>query len=309
MAKMFYSIDEAAKRLGKSAEEVQKMASSGQLQEFKDRDKLMFKREQVDLLAGDAGGNDDLIPLMDSGADKAGSSLTLALDDEPGGSAAPAGGSRTGGKGGSGSSMGIEADEPGHRSGISIFDTEETDSTDPLAATAITQTGRRGAPGAGGEGDAELTAMESGGSGSGLLDLTREADDTSLGADLLEDVYKKESDDDAAGGSGVSEAQGAAGLFETTSAPSDMSASASPAMALVAAEPFDGPWSGITGGIAAGIVVACIVTMFALLNGMLDASESGILSTITGNIWAFVGGFGGLMVVGAIVGFVVGKKS
>lgn len=51
MDKMFYTLDEAAKRLDKSRETVIEMASRGQLQEFRDRDKLMFKREQVDLLA------------------------------------------------------------------------------------------------------------------------------------------------------------------------------------------------------------------------------------------------------------------
>ncbi|MHC4976883.1 MAG: helix-turn-helix domain-containing protein, partial [Planctomycetota bacterium] len=53
MAKMFYTIEEAAQRLGKTEEEVQAMASSGQIQEFRDRDKLVFKADQIDLLADD----------------------------------------------------------------------------------------------------------------------------------------------------------------------------------------------------------------------------------------------------------------
>ena len=60
MAKMFYTLDEAADRLKKSADEVKKMASSGQIQEFRDRDRLMFKVEQIDLLSADddLGGGD-----------------------------------------------------------------------------------------------------------------------------------------------------------------------------------------------------------------------------------------------------------
>ena len=50
MAKLFYSLEDAAQRLGKSTDEIQEMAASGQLQEFRDRDSLVFKREQVDLL-------------------------------------------------------------------------------------------------------------------------------------------------------------------------------------------------------------------------------------------------------------------
>ena len=37
--------------------------------------------------------------------------------------------------------------------------------------------------------DQEQLALESVGSGSGLLDLTRESDDTSLGAELLDEIY------------------------------------------------------------------------------------------------------------------------
>ena len=40
-------------RLGKSEEEVHAMAQSGQLEEMRDGDQIMFKRQQVDLLAGD----------------------------------------------------------------------------------------------------------------------------------------------------------------------------------------------------------------------------------------------------------------
>ena len=52
MAKMFYTLEEAAAKLGKNTDQVKDMVSSNQLQEFRDRDRLMFKVEQVDLLAG-----------------------------------------------------------------------------------------------------------------------------------------------------------------------------------------------------------------------------------------------------------------
>ena len=50
MAKMFYTLEEVAEKLGKSEEDVREMARTGELQEFRDRDKLMFKVEQIDLL-------------------------------------------------------------------------------------------------------------------------------------------------------------------------------------------------------------------------------------------------------------------
>jgi excisionase family DNA binding protein len=52
MAKMFYSLEEAAQKLGATEDQVKQMAGSGKLQQFRDRDKLMFKRDQVDALAG-----------------------------------------------------------------------------------------------------------------------------------------------------------------------------------------------------------------------------------------------------------------
>ena len=58
MAKMFYTIEEAAEKLGKSVDEVSEMAGSGQIQEFRDKDKIMFKVDQIDLLA--ISGDDDL---------------------------------------------------------------------------------------------------------------------------------------------------------------------------------------------------------------------------------------------------------
>ena len=85
MAKMFYSTEEAAQKLGKTPEQVKEMATSAQLQELKDRDRLMFKREQVDLLAGGGKGDSaSFIPL--AGAE--GSSMGLQLDDSGAGSKA-----------------------------------------------------------------------------------------------------------------------------------------------------------------------------------------------------------------------------
>ena len=152
MDKMFYSIEEAAAKLGKSVDAVRDMAAKGQLQEFRDRDRLMFKREQVDLLSG--GHEDAEIKLAgDSGELEP---ISLAS---------------------SGSAPGLA--ESKESTGISIFEAEGTEEADPSAVTSVTQSpGQLVDPG-------DKSASGSG----GLLDLTREADDTSLGADLLGDVY------------------------------------------------------------------------------------------------------------------------
>ena len=66
MAKMFYTIEEVCEKLAKSPDEVREMASSGQIQEFRDRDKLMFKVEQIDLLAGDEDTGEVHLELEDT---------------------------------------------------------------------------------------------------------------------------------------------------------------------------------------------------------------------------------------------------
>ena len=68
MAKMFYTLEETAARLGVDEEQVKQMANDGKLQQFRDRNKLMFKRDQVDSLASgttpaESGGP---IPMADS---------------------------------------------------------------------------------------------------------------------------------------------------------------------------------------------------------------------------------------------------
>src|SRR5689334_18770060 len=157
MAKLYYTLDEAASKLKKNPDEIKAMVSSGQLQEFRDRDKLMFKVDQVNLLAagGDEADGSGIIPLAESGELN---TISLASD--------------------SGTGMNLES--PKEQTGISIFDADQTEEADPSAVTQVTES----AP-------TELS-LETVGSGSGLLDLTREADDTSLGQDLLEEVSARE---------------------------------------------------------------------------------------------------------------------
>lgn len=276
MAKMFYTLEEAAQKLGTTPDAVKGMVTSGQLKEFKDRDKLIFKVEQVDLLAAKEEG--DVIPLSDSAG---GSGLTLSLEDS------------------AGHGSGISLDEGAkEKSGISIFDTEDLESADPSAVTQVSNTGQQ-----------ELT-MESVGSGSGLLDLTREGDDTSLGADLLEDVYSGEE-----GGTGESETQAASGLFETTTAHSDVSggmAAAGSPMMMVAAEPYDATWSGVAGGIAVGVIIVVGLALMATILGIVGVRDNpivGLFTKINANPMIWMGVAAAIIAVPTVIGALVGRKS
>ncbi|MFW6059016.1 MAG: helix-turn-helix domain-containing protein, partial [Phycisphaeraceae bacterium] len=78
---MFYTLEEAAQRLGVDPQAVKDMAAQGQLQQFRDRDQLMFKRDEVEGLAaaGDTTA-DSPIGLGDTTAD----APTLSPDDTAG---------------------------------------------------------------------------------------------------------------------------------------------------------------------------------------------------------------------------------
>ena len=81
MAKMFYTLEEVCEKLEKNDDEVKEMVRTGQIQEFRDRDKLMFKVEQVDLLAaGEEDTSDVHLELEDTGA--SGSGVALKDDSE-----------------------------------------------------------------------------------------------------------------------------------------------------------------------------------------------------------------------------------
>ena len=267
MAKLFYTLEEAASKLGKSEAEVQGLIDSGQLQEFRDRDRIMLKVEQVDILAGDdEGGN---IPLAESGELDA---IDLA--------------------GESGSAIGVEG--PKDQTGISIFDADETEEADPSAVTHVQ----------GGLGVEFSTDLSS--SGSGLMDLTRESDDTSLGGEaLLEDIYADEGDtvdETMAGDAGGEE------LFEST--PEPEVGVGGPAGMVAMAEPYDGVWSGILGGAAFAMVVTLGLTIAVVLGALVTNSPAApLIDMARDNYMAVAGGLGGLTLVCLIIGLLLGKMS
>ena len=66
MARMFYTLGEAAEKLGVNEDQIKQMASSGQLQQFRDGNKLMFKRDQVEAIGEESAGEDSEISLEES---------------------------------------------------------------------------------------------------------------------------------------------------------------------------------------------------------------------------------------------------
>ena len=60
MADMFYSLQEACSKLGKTEEEVKALVASGQLEEIRDGEDLKFAAADIDVLAGNNDSVGDL---------------------------------------------------------------------------------------------------------------------------------------------------------------------------------------------------------------------------------------------------------
>ncbi len=273
MAKLFYSMEETCQKLGKSEEEVMELVDSNRLSKFVDGDKLIFKVDQVDLLADGDSEDDDLPGFADDSGLGAGIGLEEDSDD---------------------SAIGFADDDSSgdakEQTGISIFDADEVEEADAAAQTQMTA-----APSFGMETTADPAA-----SGSGLLDMTREADDTSLGADLLSDFDMGDGE-----GSTVGEGVGAGGgaLFE------DAGTSASQPTAVVYAEESLSPVASMATMFACLGLFLVMAFAFALIVSI--TTGAGVIMELIGgmSIAILAGALAGVVVLLAIIGALVGKMT
>lgn len=267
--KPFYSLPEACAKLGQTEDEIKRLVRDGALREFRDAGKIFFKAEDIDKLSARGGGADDEVMLepaieADTGDDKDDSTSVPTLTESSGGTSIigleP---------------LGDEEEEPQDEkiedrpqkkkgdtvitsSGIGVFDDDELEiDADPMAKTQIT-TGRT---------EEDQISLEGAGSGSGLLDLAREADDTALGADLLDEIYP-----------GEEAAAEPATEPEAAAAEPEPAAAAEPEAALeevgggevvlptfaAASDPTEGVFSGLLAGALILMVVAMMVVAGAL---------------------------------------------
>jgi hypothetical protein len=298
MAKMFYTIDEVAQKLGKSVDDIKQMAKTGQIQEFRDRDKLMFKVDQIDLLAGgdeesgdvhleleDSSGGSSIIGLTGSGLDLKEESA-LGLADSREGSGISVFDTDHGGESGAGSAAGSGSDE---ESGVG--------SALGVAASGETQLG--------GETVDEELSLEAVGSGSGLLDLTRESDDTSLGAELLEEVYS--------GDENIEIPANASGLFEATAPEASADEiRRGPVVAVpLVYESYDGSGSGLGAGLLIGAMAALVCVAIVVFVGVSGATPklATMFASSSSSLYIWTGGLLAVTIICGLVGMFLGKAS
>jgi hypothetical protein len=255
--KMYYTEEEATAKLGVDAAILNNLVRDQKLRVFKDGARNMFRVDEVDALAEQGVPVEEEIELTPADTTGAGT-ISLADTAVP---AAPPG----------------KEDTVITAEGISIFDGEEAagaEVADPLAKTQITMPME------------EQVSADGSGSGSGLLDLTRESDDTSLGEVL--DKIEMES--------------GAPPVIEE-------------APAAVAAEPagpalveIPDPLAGLFNGLVVGCAVAGLVLAAVSLAAMYRVVP-GFLALFADYKALVLAAFGVIMAVGGVVGHVVFKPA
>jgi hypothetical protein len=319
VAKMFYSSDETLQKLGVDGNRLKELIEQNRLREFRDGQRSIFKVDQVDRLAtelkgGSGAGNLDTGPI-DIAPSASGGPISLADSSTLGISAAE---SKMGSKSGTGfaaasktgSAMPAQGTKAGDKgsSSIKVFDTNEIKPADSSAQTQISSALDE---------SISPSGLDSVGSGSGLLDLTRESDNTSLGAELLEEIYPGD------GGAGGSQAGvgSASGIFDQTAAGSKAGdtglgtpapvAEATPvpvASSYMPAIEMPDPMAGLFGGFAFASVLAmllALVTVAANLDGFVPS----FVHTLGKNMLMLVGLLVLVTALVAIAGYFGGRAS
>jgi hypothetical protein len=210
----------------------------------------------------------------------------LGLSGSVGGMPSPGRSAAGSGLGSGAGAGGTGYGSAGHtsRAGVDVFQADEVDRADPMAQTAISS------------GPTEQMSLEGVGSGSGLLDLTRESDDTSLGAEILDDIApspRLRPGDTTAGRSGA-----AAGMADSR-------------QQLVGGpmyvEKYD-PWAHAFGGAALGGFFVLIFSAFVLIAALLDTRPALITTTLNFPIYYLAAGAIIPPLIFFLIGMVLGKS-
>jgi hypothetical protein len=306
MAGMFYSLQEVAAKLNKTEQEVQEIIKQGRLREFRDGSNLLFKISEVEALMSDTSmAASRKAPIKPVEEDE------ISLTPEPGGEGDSAGGDTTA-TAGEGIDVLSEADSDYKLANDTLSETklvpDEGGLEDTLGSTKATS------------GEASLEEIEEDvnldtfGSGSGLLDLSLQADDTSLGG-ILDEIYTPEGEEgkegkDAAEASAVEVAAEAEQLMpeEELAEPEAVPETATTAQSYqVYAEPVPDAVSNALGIMLFLPLLAVIYTAVVAMAGFKNIMPKALI-TIQGSIWYIVIGavVASCLIMG--VGFMLGGK-
>ncbi len=311
---MFYSIKEVSEKLGKSEDEVREIVKSGRLREFRDGQNLLFKVDEVNALLSDTSftGVRPTPPAAKPAEPKSeeaqAEEILLApegetphTDDEL---------------------LLTDADTQIVEEGIKVLGDTTSLGKGDADETFKGAKGTGSGSGPGSEASLEEiekdVSLDTFGSGSGLLDLSLQADDTSLGG-ILDEIYTP-----GAGGEGKKAPAGAAAEPSAEEASAEGSAleiaaeadqmqfpevqTPAPAVAaMMFAEPEPDAMSNAMGVMLFIPFAAVIYTAMAAVAGF-SGLDLPILKMSQGFIWYIAGGMAAASLVIMAVGASMGKE-
>ena len=318
MASMFYSLKEVAEKLNKTEEEVKELVKDGKLREFRDGPNLLFKVDEVESLMGEisSAAPQEVVPpqevtppqevaapqeVVPTETEEISEKAEISLvpeSEEP----APTGDLSDQTTPVAGEGIDVLGEETASEYKVSDDTMAETKAA--AGGTALPEDLLAETKAASGEasleeieGDVNLDTF---GSGSGLLDLSLQADDTSLGG-ILDEIYTPEGEEEkeAREGSAVEVAAEVEQLMpeEETAAPEPALEGPAVVAAYVEAEPDTlSNAFGIMLFVPLLVLIYTAIVAVATQKGMVPA----ILSSVQGIIWYILLSFG--VAAGLIVG-------
>ena len=311
MAGMFYSLQEVAAKLNKTEEEVKEIIRQGRLREFRDGPNLLFKVDEVEGLMSDTS-------IASKRASAKAKQVTdedeISLAPEPSEGSAeksePAGADTTAMTGKGVDVLG-ETDGDYKLADDKLSETNIVPDEGSLSEDTLSET-KAASGGASLEEIEEDVNLDTFGSGSGLLDLSLQADDTSLGG-ILDEIYTPEGEEgkEGEGGAEASAVEVAAeaeqlmpdeGLAEPEPSPE------APAIVQAYAEPAPDVISNAFGIMLFLPLLAIVYTTVVAVAGFNNMMPA-ILTAIQRLIWYIV--IGAVLAAGLIVGvaFMLSGKS
>ncbi|MCE9618321.1 MAG: hypothetical protein K8R92_00220 [Planctomycetes bacterium] len=166
--------------------------------------------------------------------------------------------------------------------------------------------------GASGSLEADKINLDQPGSGSGLLDLTQESEDSQMGAALMDEAFQGDDEEAPKNASGIfGGASGESGINDAAIVNSGTIAAAAPAFAGAAAvgvEVYSGSWSGLTVGLLVPAIVGLTATAAMLVvKGLGGTPELAVMFASDWMVWT--GGYAGAIAICGGIGFFVGKAT
>ena len=159
--------------------------------------------------------------------------------------------------------------------------------------------------------EADQINLDQPGSGSGLLDLTQESEDSQMGAALMDEAFQGDDEEAPKNASGIfGGASGESGIHDAPIVNTGSIAAASPvfAAAMSGSEMYSGSWSGMTIGLLVPAIVGLTATASMLVMKTIGATPE--LAMYFAKDWVmWTGGYAASIAICGAIGFFVGKAT